>query len=284
MMTRKKTLLLPGLLMAAVILMTAQSAFAETQVFTAVLLPANETTPVPPSEQGGSGTSTMTFSITRDASNNITAATATFVVTVTGLPAGDSLILSHIHNGAAGVAGPVVLDSGLTPGTAIVVGAGGGASFTKGPLTVSPTLMGQILANPGGFYFNVHSVPSPAGVMRGQLTPQQAPNPPGSTVPTLSEWGAIIMGLLIAATGLFFVMGRGRLAATFGDVEGEIPARRGALDWKFYFKAALAVDAIIALGLVALSSRATPTDVMGALTSGLIVAFVIQMFVASRRQ
>src|SRR5262249_43264304 len=230
MMTRKRTLLLTCFLMAAAILMTAQTALAETVVFTATLLPGNETTPVPPSEQGSSGTSTMTFAITRDGSNNITAANATFVVTVTGLPNGDVIILSHIHQAAAGVAGPVVLDSGLTPATGIAVGAGGGASFTRGGLVVSPTLMGNILANPGGFYFNVHSVLSPAGVMRGQLTPQQAPTPPGSTVPTLSEWGGIIMGLLIVATGVFFLLGRGRLAAAFGDVEGTIPAGRGTVD------------------------------------------------------
>jgi len=283
MMTRKRTLLLPGFFMAAVILMTAQSALAETVVFTANLLPGNETTPVPPSEQGGSGSSIMTFNITRDASNNITAANATFVVTVTGLPNGDVIILSHIHQAPAGVAGPVVLDSGLTPGSGIAVGTGGGASFTRGGLVVSPTLMGNILANPGGFYFNVHTTLSPAGVMRGQLTPQQAPTPPGSTVPTLSEWGAIIMGLLIVATGLFFLLGRGRLAAAFGDVEGTIPAGRGTVDWKLYVKTALVTEGLLTVGLLALPAHVTVTDAMGALTSGLIVAFVIQMFVASRR-
>ena len=41
MMTRKRTLLLPGFLIAAVILMTAQSVAAETVVFTANLLAAN---------------------------------------------------------------------------------------------------------------------------------------------------------------------------------------------------------------------------------------------------
>ena len=283
MMTRKRTLLLPGFLLAAAILMTAPSALAETVVFTANLLPANETTPVPPSEQASSGSSTMTFAITRDGSNNITAANATFVVTVTGLPAGDVIILSHIHNGAAGVAGPVVLDSGLTPGSGIAVGVGGGASFTRAGLVVSPTLMGQILANPGGFYFNVHTVLSPGGVMRGQLTPQQAPNPPGSTVPTLSEWGAIIMGLLVIATGLFFILGRGRLAAALGNVEGTVSSDRNAIDWKLYVRTAVIVEIVLGLALVALSSRVTPTDAMGALTSGLIVAFVMHMLLVSRR-
>jgi len=282
-MTRKKTLLLPGFLMAAFILITAQSALAETVVFTANLLPANETSPVPPAEQAGTGSCTMTFAITRDASNNITAANATFVWTVSGLPNGDSLILSHIHRGAAAVAGPVVLDSTLTPATAIIV-SGGGASFTKGGLAVSPSLMSDILSNPAGFYFNIHSIPSPAGVMRGQLTPQQAGPPPGSTTPTLSEWGAIIMGLLLVATGLFFVMGRGRLAATFESFDGVVPDDRREFDWKLYIKAALAVDSLLGLVLLALSPRVSLTDAIGTLASGLIVAFVVQLFVPRRRR
>ena len=91
------------------------------------------------------------------------------------------------------------------------------------------------------------------------------------------------MGLLIVATGLFFLLGRGRLAAAFSDVEGTVPADRGTLDWKLYVKTALVTEALLALGLLALSAHVTVTDAMGALTSGLIVAFVIQMFVASRR-
>jgi len=283
MMTRKKSLLFPGFLMAAVILMTAQSAFAETVVFTANLLAGNEPSGVGGGEQNASGSSTMTFAITRDSANNITAANATFQWTLTGFPTTSVLILSHIHSGAAGVNGPVVIDSGLTPSTSIPL-ASGGVSVTKSGLLVSPTLMGQILANPAGFYFNSHTIANPGGAVRGQLAPQQAANPPGSTVPTLSEWGAIIMGLLIVATGLFFVVGRGRLAATFGDVDSMVPTDRAAFDGKLYVKMALAVDAVLGLVLLALGAHVTATDVIGALTSGLIVAFVVQMFVVSRRR
>jgi len=283
MTTRKKTLLLTGFFMAAVILMTAQAAMAETVVFTANLLAANEPNGVGGGEQNASGQATITFAITRDASNNITAANATFQWTLTGFPTTSILILSHIHQGAAGVNGPVVIDSGLTPATAIAM-TSGGASVTRSGLLVSPTLMGQILANPGGFYFNSHTVANPGGAVRGQLMPQQAPTPPGSTVPTLSEWGAIIMGLLIVATGLFFVAGRRRAAISAGSIEGVVPAGRGDIEWRGYFKTALVVEALTGITLGALSAYITPTDVMGALTSGLIVAFVIRMFVSNRQQ
>jgi hypothetical protein len=283
MTTRKKTLLLTGFFMAAVILMTAQAAMAETVVFTANLLAANEVNGVGGGEQNASGAATITFAITRDSSNNITAANATFQWTLTGFPTTSILILSHIHSGVAGVNGPVVIDSGLTPGTAIAM-TSGGASVTRSGLLVSPTLMGQILANPAAFYFNSHTAANTGGAVRGQLMPQQAPTPPGSTVPTLSEWGAIIMGLLIVATGLFFVVGRSRAAASVGSVEGVVPASRGTIEWRGYFKTALVVEALTGITLGALSAYITPTDVMGALTSGLIVAFVIQMFVSNRQQ
>ena len=283
MMTRKKTLLLTGFFMAAVILMTAQAAMAETVVFTANLLAANEVSGVGGGEQNASGTATITFAITRDGSNNITAANATFQWTLTGFPTTSILILSHIHQGAAGVNGPVVIDSGLTPGSAIAM-TSGGASVTRSGLLVSPTLMGQILANPAGFYFNSHTAANTGGAVRGQLQPQQAPTPPGSTVPTLSEWGAIIMGLLIVATGLFFVVGKGRAAASVGTIASVIPAGRGTIEWRRYFKTAVIVEGLTGITLAALSAYITPTDVMGALTSGLIVAFVVQMFVSNRQQ
>jgi hypothetical protein len=283
MMTRKKTLLLTGFFMAAVILMTAQAAMAENVVFTANLLAGNEPNGVGGGEQNASGQSTITFAITRDSSNNITAANATFQWTLTGFTPNSILILSHIHSGVAGVNGPVVIDSGLTPATPISL-ASGGASVTRSGLLVSPTLMGQILANPAAFYFNSHTVANPGGAARGQLAPQQAATPPGSTVPTLSEWGAIIMGLLIVATGLFFVAGRTRAAAGVGSIEGITPSDRVMIEWRRYFKTALVVEGVTGMTLVALAAYVTPTDVMGALTSGLIVAFVIQMFLPNRQQ
>jgi hypothetical protein len=284
MITRKKTLLLPGFLMAAMILISARSASAETVVFTANLLPSNEPNGVHGGEQNASGQATITFAITRDSSNNITAANATFQWTLTGFLNTSVLILSHIHSGAAGVNGPVVIDSGLTPSTGIPLSTGS-VSVTRAGIAVSPTLMGQILANPAGFYFNSHTALNTGGAVRGQLVPQQAPPTTGTTVPTLSEWGAIIMGLLIVAAGLFFLTSRGRIASAFGELDGSgvVSADRRPFEWKAYAKTALTIEALATVVLLALRPHITPTDVMGALTSGLIVAFVFRMFAESRR-
>jgi hypothetical protein len=79
------------------------------------------------------------------------------------------LILAHVHQAAAGVNGPVVIDSGLSP-TSPVTLTGGAAMFTRTGLTVSPTTAQGIINNPAGFYFNVHTPLNQGGAVRGQLT------------------------------------------------------------------------------------------------------------------
>jgi len=135
--------------------------------FTATLLPANEVPAIVGAEAAGSGTATVTMVTTKDSAGNVTAATATFVVNLSGFPAGTPINIAHIHQAAAGVNGSVVVNSGLTAGqTVLTTGSGG---FTASNLTVDPALANLILTNPAGFYFNVHSTLNPGGVARGQL-------------------------------------------------------------------------------------------------------------------
>lgn len=68
---------------------------------------------------------------------------------------------AHIHRGRAGVSGPVVIP--LTQPTTGSPGASGAC------VTVGATLLGQIRANPGRFYVNVHNSAFPGGAVRGQL-------------------------------------------------------------------------------------------------------------------
>ena len=58
----------------------------------------------------------MTLVTTKDAAGNVTAATATFVVNLSGFPAGTPINISHIHAAPAGVNGGVVVNSGITAG------------------------------------------------------------------------------------------------------------------------------------------------------------------------
>lgn len=65
---------------------------------------------------------------------------------------------AHIHQGAAGVAGPVVVN----------FGAPGGIGFV-GCVQVAKTVADSIKATPANFYVNVHNAQFPAGAIRGQL-------------------------------------------------------------------------------------------------------------------
>ena len=68
-------------------------------------------------------------------------------------------VAAHIHRGAAGVNGPVVV-----PFTAPA--ADGDSS---GCVAAAAPLIDEIVANPAGFYVNVHTKEHPAGAIRAQL-------------------------------------------------------------------------------------------------------------------
>ena len=136
-------------------------------VFTAALSPANEVPPVTNAESTVVGAATITLNTTRDSAGNVTAATATFAVTLSGFPAGSSVNIAHIHEGAATCACPVIVNTSLAAGDVTV--ANGLASFTKTGIVVTPEVAQRIIANPGNFYFNVHTTLNGGGVARGTL-------------------------------------------------------------------------------------------------------------------
>lgn len=141
-------------------------------VMTAQLSAANEVPPVTNAEASARGDVRVTFNLTRDGSNNVTGGTATFVVNLNSFPAGSSWTLAHIHTGAAGVAGPFIVNTGLTPTAAVSLTNGAVANHTFANIPVNATDMNNMIANPAGFYFNAHTVLNPGGAVRGQLVRQ----------------------------------------------------------------------------------------------------------------
>ncbi len=144
-----------------------------TVVFNVQMSAANEVPPITNAESTGRGTATITFNLTRDSAGNITAATSTFSYSLNSFPAGTVIRASHIHEGAAGIAGGIKIDTTLTPASAVALAADGTGTltFTAIPVTdiaVVPT----IIATPANYYFNVHSNLNPGGVVRGQLVRQ----------------------------------------------------------------------------------------------------------------
>jgi len=74
---------------------------------------------------------------------------------------------AHIHQGGAGVAGPVVVLF-FQPGTN-AASLPGTLSSVAGCVDVDPALAGRIAASPRDWYVNIHTADFAAGAVRGQL-------------------------------------------------------------------------------------------------------------------
>jgi hypothetical protein len=95
----------------------------------------------------------------------------------------DEPTMMHIHSGAAGVAGPIVVD--LTEALA--------DPFCT---TVTPELMAELITRSGCYYLNIHNAEYPAGAVRGQLTDEPCETAPttDTTAPTTSTTAATAAG------------------------------------------------------------------------------------------
>ena len=138
-------------------------------VVAAQLSPANEVPAVANAESVARGAAQVSFAVTRDTAGVVTGGTATMYFQLTGLPSGTVIRGAHIHSAPAGANGPVVVDTGITP-VATQTLADGRQEFSFRGVTVSAATMTGILASPSSYYFNVHTVTNPGGVVRGQLT------------------------------------------------------------------------------------------------------------------
>lgn len=130
------------LAVAAVLALVPFAAAAQT--YTANLSPANV---VPnPGPDGASGFATIVIEGTSISYNLL----------FSGV---DSPTAAHIHEGAAGASGGVVVD--LAPGF-----TGG---FAAGSVAADPDVIDGILGDPSGYYVQIHSAEFPNGALRGQL-------------------------------------------------------------------------------------------------------------------
>lgn len=140
---------------------------------------AGGATEVPnPGDPDGSGTATIRI--------DPAAGTACWDLSATGLM---PVVQSHIHTGAAGVAGPIAvnLDIDGFEGTSTGCTPGVDAAVLQG-----------ILDNPAGFYVNLHTSDFQAGAVRGQLAAASVPSTalPATDLAPLTALGA---ALLVAA-------------------------------------------------------------------------------------
>ena len=157
-----------------------------------------------PGDPDGAGTATV---VLRSASSEVCWELTASNIT---LPAA----AAHIHEGARGVAGPVVVPLSAPDAT--------GAA--NGCVTADAALMRRIMESPANFYVNVHTSDFPAGAVRGQLATSPAaeggpaqPASPGlpSSGADTGRWLALAgFALTIGAAGLGLrIAGRRRPAS-----------------------------------------------------------------------
>ena len=157
-------------LLFVLLLLAPATVFAQT--FTVPLSGANE---VPSGDPDGSGIATVTF--------NGTTVTYTIVVSNITLPPTGQ----HIHSGAAGINGPIVID---------LAGTWVGGTL-NGSTTTTQAQVNAILANPAGFYVNVNTSDFPGGAIRGQMSFSQ--------VPTMSTWMLVALAAALAIAGAILI-------------------------------------------------------------------------------
>jgi hypothetical protein len=129
---------------------TASLDFATARPFVALLNGASE---VPgPGDTDGAGAAAITI--------DVTTGEICFDLRVTGI---ETATAAHIHEGAAGEAPPNNIVATLIAPTPTSTGCVTGVDAT------SPATFDEIIANPAGFYVNVHNAAFPGGAVRGQL-------------------------------------------------------------------------------------------------------------------
>jgi hypothetical protein len=158
------TSLTRALFLAPLLAFLAISAHAATVTFAVNLLSSNE---VPPTSSTGSGTGTFTF--------DTVAQDITFTINYSGLTS--NAMMGHIHAGAVGVNGPIILP--FSPGPT-------GTSGTLAGMLTAANLINQATSGistftdiynaalAGDLYTNIHTANFPAGEIRGQLTQASA--------------------------------------------------------------------------------------------------------------
>jgi hypothetical protein len=146
----ESSLLRPALIVGSLLLVGgawAQQADPAGKSITVKMSGANE---VPgPGDADGTGTATVKFDT---AKNQIC-----YDLKVSGIGTANG---AHIHAGATGKSGDVKVPL-ETPDA---------KGVAKSCATVDPAVLKEIMANPAGYYVNVHTAEYPNGAVRGQLT------------------------------------------------------------------------------------------------------------------
>src|SRR5262249_54701799 len=147
---------------------------ADVAYFRAVMLPSNE---VPATNINAKGAADIIAHLVRDDKGQIISGTVEFFLHV-NFPADNNAVGLHIHRGDSTVAGPVVINTGFSAGNSQPLKARADVVQRNAPVLATDATalaaLRDLMANPAGFYVNIHTTDFPGGAIRGQLVPAVA--------------------------------------------------------------------------------------------------------------
>lgn len=144
---------------------------------------------VPPSACIGTGVGMVT--IDRDQSN------AHYMMVISNL--GEPVTAAHFHDGTPGNTGGVLFD--LTPSFTNFNNVAAYGYWTENDATPFMTSNSVMFRN-DGVYANIHTDTCPNGAIRGNVTRGRGLAIGEEAIPTLSEWGLILMTLMFLIVGV----------------------------------------------------------------------------------
>lgn len=157
----------------AATLLLAASGFSQTMESIPFRVELNAQNEVPALPLAASGSATIWLHVSRDAAGRVVSGNVDFQARYS-FPSAITFTGMHIHSGNAGTNGPVLIDSSISASNN-VPDETGNTGLTRSAAVMAGTanvaVLEQILANPSGFYLNIHTTVNPGGAIRGQLMP-----------------------------------------------------------------------------------------------------------------
>ena len=164
---RRTAIVVPALIVGIFALVLVGGATAKkpalsaTPVFKLNLKPSQEVPPIKGLKAGAVGS--VTFDLERSAAGTITSGEVIFYFNYS-FPSSVSITGLHIHLGAKGTNGGIVVSSNVAPFTD-ADGHGNVTTVVSGP----PGTLQAILDNPRNYYVNLHTSVNSGGAMREQM-------------------------------------------------------------------------------------------------------------------